>query len=114
MLVAVHEELTDRRTPGVVRYRVMSTPEWLEVRTVQETETTVFPVTLHRGERERFCWPIKLTGRGFQGGSPSCAPDTRRSRCRNAVHQRFFFAAGGAKATAASVVSSRKVKVSCK
>jgi len=31
-----------------------------------------------------------------------------------AAHQLFFCAAGGAKATAASVVSRRKVKVSCK
>jgi predicted nucleic acid-binding protein len=27
-------------------------PAWFEVRTVQETETTTFPVTLHRGERQ--------------------------------------------------------------
>jgi len=27
-------------------------PSWFEVRTVQETTTTTFPVTLHRGERE--------------------------------------------------------------
>ena len=50
--VAVHEELTDSRTPETVRGRVLSMPYWLEVRTVQETETTIFPVTLHRGERQ--------------------------------------------------------------
>jgi predicted nucleic acid-binding protein len=27
-------------------------PTWLEVRTVEETQATAFPVTLHRGERE--------------------------------------------------------------
>jgi predicted nucleic acid-binding protein len=27
-------------------------PDWFEVRTVQETQTTTFPVTLHRGERQ--------------------------------------------------------------
>ncbi len=50
--VAVHEELTDSRTPEFVRGRVLSMPSWLEVRTVKETQTTTFPVTLHRGERE--------------------------------------------------------------
>ena len=49
---AVHEELTDARTPEIVRRLVMSTPEWLEVRTVKETQATTFPLTLHRGERE--------------------------------------------------------------
>ena len=49
---AVHEELTDSRTPETVRGRVLSMPAWLEVRTVQETQTTTFPVTLHRGERQ--------------------------------------------------------------
>ena len=48
----MHEELTDTRTPQIVRRRVMSLPSWFEVRTVQEAETTTFPVTLHRGERE--------------------------------------------------------------
>ncbi len=50
--VAVHEELTDSRTPETVRRRVLSLPAWFEVRTVQETQTTTFPVTLHRGERQ--------------------------------------------------------------
>jgi predicted nucleic acid-binding protein len=49
---AVHEELTDARTPEIVRRLVMSVPEWLEVRTVTETHATTFPLTLHRGERE--------------------------------------------------------------
>lgn len=49
---AVHEELTDARTPDFVRRRVMSPPAWFEVRAVEETGTTAFPVTLHRGERE--------------------------------------------------------------
>lgn len=50
--VAVHEELTDAKTPETVRRRVLSMPDWFEVRTVQETQKTTFPVTLHRGERE--------------------------------------------------------------
>jgi predicted nucleic acid-binding protein len=44
--------LTDAKTPEIVRRRVMSLPAWFEVRTVQETQTTTFSVTLHRGERE--------------------------------------------------------------
>jgi predicted nucleic acid-binding protein len=50
--VAVHEELIDARTPETVRRCVLSLPAWFEVRTVQETQTTTFPFTLHRGERE--------------------------------------------------------------
>jgi predicted nucleic acid-binding protein len=50
--VAVLEELTDARTPEPVRGRVLSMPDWFEVRAVQETQTTAFPVTLHRGERQ--------------------------------------------------------------
>src|SRR6266581_933387 len=50
--VAVHEELTDAKTPETVRRRVLALPTWFEVRTVQETQKTPFPVTLHRGERE--------------------------------------------------------------
>jgi predicted nucleic acid-binding protein len=50
--VAVYEELTETRTPETVRHRVSSLPAWLEVRTVQEIQTSTFPVTLHRGERE--------------------------------------------------------------
>src|ERR1700730_14205660 len=50
--VAVHEELTDSRTPETVRGRVLSLPDWFEVRMMQETQTTTFPVTLHRGERQ--------------------------------------------------------------
>ncbi len=49
---AVHKELTDARTPEVVRRRVMSLPSWFEVRTLPETQTSTFPVALHRGERE--------------------------------------------------------------
>ena len=49
---AVHEELTDARTPDFVRRRVISPPAWFEVRAVEEVETTAFPVMLHRGERE--------------------------------------------------------------
>jgi predicted nucleic acid-binding protein len=48
----VYEELTETRTPETVRHRVSSLLAWLEVRTVQETQTSTFPVTLHRGERE--------------------------------------------------------------
>ena len=50
--VAVHEELTDSRMAETVRGRMLSMPDWFEVRTVQETQTNTFPVTLHRGERQ--------------------------------------------------------------
>ena len=50
--VAVHEELTDTRTPEPVRRCVLSLPAWFEVRKLQETQSATFPVTLHRGERE--------------------------------------------------------------
>jgi predicted nucleic acid-binding protein len=50
--VAVHAELTDTRTPEMVRRRVLSLPAWFEVGAVQESGETVFPVTLHQGERE--------------------------------------------------------------
>jgi predicted nucleic acid-binding protein len=50
--VAVHEELTDAKTPEIVRRRVASLPAWFEVRTVDETLMPAFPVTLHRGERQ--------------------------------------------------------------
>ena len=50
--VAVHEELTDAKTPEIVRRRVASLPGWFEVRTVDETRLPTFPVTLHRGERQ--------------------------------------------------------------
>src|SRR5437660_12013259 len=50
--VAVHEELTDSRAPEMVRSRVLAMPTWFEVQTVQEDQTTTFPVTLHRGERQ--------------------------------------------------------------
>jgi predicted nucleic acid-binding protein len=49
---SVHEELTDVRTPENVRSRVLSLPSWFEVRTVLETQASVFPVSLHRGERD--------------------------------------------------------------
>lgn len=49
---AVHQELMDAKTPETVRNRVLALPAWFEVRTVQETQKTTFPVTLHRGERE--------------------------------------------------------------
>jgi predicted nucleic acid-binding protein len=49
---AVHEELTEPRTPENVRRRVLSLPSWFEVRTVPQTPAAAFPVTLHRGERE--------------------------------------------------------------
>ena len=50
--VAVYEELTDVRTPEIVRRRVQTLPAWFEVRTVEETPTDPLPVTLHRGERQ--------------------------------------------------------------
>src|SRR5215470_12575568 len=50
--VAVHDELTDAKTPETVRRRLASLPAWFEVRTVDETGMPTFPVTLHRGERQ--------------------------------------------------------------
>jgi predicted nucleic acid-binding protein len=50
--VAIPAELTDPRTPEMVRRRVLSLPAWFEVRAVHESAETVFPVTLHQGERE--------------------------------------------------------------
>ncbi len=50
--VAVHEELTDARTPEAVRRAVSSLPEWFEMRSVQPSHTSTFPALLHRGERE--------------------------------------------------------------
>lgn len=50
--VGVHEELTDARTPDIVRRWMISLAAWFEVRSVQDTQTATFPVTLHRGERE--------------------------------------------------------------
>ena len=41
--VAVHEELTDARTPETVRRHVLALPAWFEVRKVQETQTTRQP-----------------------------------------------------------------------
>jgi predicted nucleic acid-binding protein len=49
---AVHEELTEARTPENVRLRVLSLPAWYEVRTVHEPQEAVFPAALHRGERK--------------------------------------------------------------
>jgi predicted nucleic acid-binding protein len=49
---AVHAELTDTRTPELVRRRVLSPPAWFEVRAAQESGEASFPVTLHQGERE--------------------------------------------------------------
>jgi predicted nucleic acid-binding protein len=49
---AVHEELTEARTPENVRLSVLSLPAWYEVRSVPEIHETTFPVALHRGERE--------------------------------------------------------------
>ena len=50
--VAVHEELTEPKTPENVRRRILSPPAWFEVRTVREAPASAFPVILHRGERE--------------------------------------------------------------
>ena len=60
--VAVHQELTDARTPETVRSRVLSLPAWFEVRTVQGTHATTFPVALHRGEREAILLAEALAG----------------------------------------------------
>ncbi len=58
--VAVHAELTETRTPEIVRRRVLSSPAWFEVRAVQPTGRNVFPVTLHEGEREAILWAEEL------------------------------------------------------
>jgi len=50
--VAVYEELTDTRTPQIVRGLMLSRPPWLEVRPVPENPASTFPVTLYRGERD--------------------------------------------------------------
>jgi predicted nucleic acid-binding protein len=50
--VAGHAELTDTRTPEMIRRRVLSLPAWFEVGAVQESGETVYPVTLYQGERE--------------------------------------------------------------
>ena len=47
---AVHEELTDPRTPEFVRRRVLTHPAWYEVRTVSENQALPTSVLLHRGE----------------------------------------------------------------
>ena len=52
MPIAVHKELTDVKTPETVRRGVASLPAWFEVRKVDETHVTTFPITLHRGERQ--------------------------------------------------------------
>jgi hypothetical protein len=44
------KKIWKRRCP--LRRRVLALPAWFEVRTVQESQKTTFPVTLHRGERE--------------------------------------------------------------
>jgi predicted nucleic acid-binding protein len=49
---AVYEELTEARTPEFVRRRVLSLPNWFEVRKIPATVQASFPVSLHRGERE--------------------------------------------------------------
>ncbi len=49
---AVYDELTDTRTPEIVRRLVLSQPARFEVRALDESRTATFPVTLHRGERE--------------------------------------------------------------
>jgi predicted nucleic acid-binding protein len=49
---AVYDELTDQRTPELVRRFVLSPPAWLEVRQITDVPGAGFPVGLHRGERE--------------------------------------------------------------
>src|SRR5882762_3302859 len=49
---AVHDELTEARTPEKVRRCVLSLPAWYEVQKAPENQTTAFPITLHRGESE--------------------------------------------------------------
>jgi predicted nucleic acid-binding protein len=49
---AVHEELTEARTPENVRLGVLSLPAGYEIRAVDEHPEALFPVALHRGERQ--------------------------------------------------------------
>lgn len=49
---AVQEELTDAKTPEMVRRWVASPPDWFGVRSVHEQSPVTFPFTLHRGERQ--------------------------------------------------------------
>lgn len=49
---AVYEELTDAKTTEEVRQRILSRPGWLEVCVAPADNPTVFPLALHRGERE--------------------------------------------------------------
>ena len=48
----VHQELTDARTPEMVRRCVLSSPSWYEVRETGNLDAEAFPVALHQGERE--------------------------------------------------------------
>jgi predicted nucleic acid-binding protein len=57
---AVHEELTESRTPEKVRRRVLSLHAWYEVQEMPETQAIAFSVTLHRGEREAILLAEKL------------------------------------------------------
>ncbi len=49
---AVHQELTDAKTPENVRRRALSLPGWFEIRAAPETDAATFPATLHLGERQ--------------------------------------------------------------
>ena len=49
---AVHEELTDQRTPQKVRDRMLSPPAWYQVQRIENPQIEGFSATLHRGERE--------------------------------------------------------------
>ncbi len=48
---AVHEELTDKRTPDKVRVRMLPPPSWCRVQAVEE-QPSEFAAILHRGERQ--------------------------------------------------------------
>ena len=57
---AVYAELTETRTPEIVRRRVLSLPRWFEVRAVQGKADTVFPVMLIKASAKQFCWPKRF------------------------------------------------------
>ena len=57
-----------------MRLRVSSLPAWFEVRTVQETRTSTFPVTLHRGDREAILLTEALRARAFNSAGKSRVP----------------------------------------
>jgi predicted nucleic acid-binding protein len=63
--IAVQEELTDAKTPEMVRRWMASPPHWFEVRSVDERSAVTFPLTLHRGERQAILLAEELRANVF-------------------------------------------------